>query len=70
MSLTDGKSQIPIGLGMRLAMDMKAMTNFTNLPDERKQELIKYIEESTTGEEAKNRVMEVVSNLREGGTFK
>ncbi|MDI9509837.1 MAG: hypothetical protein GX319_01585 [Clostridiales bacterium] len=63
MSLIDSKSQLPVGLGMRLALDMKAMSNFSNLPDARKQELISYIEGSSTGEDAKNRVMEVVSSL-------
>lgn len=53
MSLIDSKSQLPVGLGMRLALDMKAMSNFSNLPDARKQELISYIEGSSTGEDAK-----------------
>ena len=66
MTLIDGKSQLPIGLGMRLALDMKAMTNFATLPDEKKRELISYIESSATGEEAKTRVTEVVSNLHKG----
>ena len=69
MSLIDGNSQLPVGLGMRLALDMKAMTNFSNLPDSKKQELISYIEGSTTGDEAKNRVTEVVSSLHNGGSF-
>ncbi|NLO09639.1 MAG: hypothetical protein GX129_07170 [Clostridiales bacterium] len=69
MSLIDGNSQLPVGLGMRLALDMKAMTNFSNLSDTKKQELINYIEGSTTGEEAKNRVTEVVSSLHNGGSF-
>jgi len=66
MTLIDGKSQIPVGLGMRLALDLKAMTNFANLPDEKKRELINYIESSATGEEAKVRVTEVVSSLHNG----
>jgi hypothetical protein len=69
MSLIDGNSQLPVGLGMRLALDMKAMTNFSNLPEEKKQELISYIEGSTTGDEAKNRVAEVVNSLHNGGSF-
>ncbi|CRZ34994.1 bacteriocin resistance YdeI/OmpD-like protein [Herbinix hemicellulosilytica] len=66
MTLIDGRTQLPVGLGMKLALDVKAMTNFANLPDEKKRELINYIESSTTGEEAKNRVSEVVSNLHKG----
>lgn len=69
MSLIDGNSQLPVGLGMRLALDMKAMTNFSNLPEAKKQELIGYIESSTTGEEAKNRVTEVVNSLHNGGLY-
>ncbi|NLJ95927.1 MAG: hypothetical protein GX321_02135 [Clostridiales bacterium] len=63
MSLIDGKSEVPVGLGMKLALDMKAMTNFASLPDAKKKELVSYIKGSTTGDEAKNRVSEVVSNL-------
>ncbi|HPU63817.1 MAG TPA: hypothetical protein PK304_06650 [Mobilitalea sp.] len=66
MTLIDGRTQLPIGLGMKLALDVQAMTNFAKLPDEKKRELISYIESSTTGEEAKNRVSEVVSNLHKG----
>lgn len=69
MSLLD-KDSIPVGLGMRLALDMDAMKNFANLSDERKQELVQYIESSTTGVEAKNRVTEVVSNLHRGESFR
>lgn len=69
MTLIDGKSQLPVGLGMRLALDMKAMTNFSNLPDEKKKELISYIESSSTGEEAKSRVTEVVSSLRNNSFY-
>ena len=70
MSLIDGKSQLPVGLGMRLALDMQAMTNFSNLSDSKKQELINYIEGSTTGEDAKNRVINVMNNLHNGNSFK
>lgn len=63
MSLIDGRSEVPVGLGMRLALDMQAMSNFANLSDEKKRELITYIEGSTTGDDAKNRVTEVVSDL-------
>lgn len=70
MSLIDNEHSLPVGLGMRLALDMKAMTNFVNLTEERKKQLISYIEESATGDEAKQRVTEVVSSLREGNTFR
>jgi len=70
MSIIDGNSQVPVGLGMKLALDMKAMNNFAKLPDHKKQEVVDYIKGSTTGDEAKNRVSEVVSNLHEGNSFR
>lgn len=70
MSLIDNNHQLPEGLGMRLALDMEAMTNFVNLSEERKKELVGYIESSTTGYDAKNRVTEVVSGLHRGGSFR
>lgn len=70
MSLIDKEHSLPVGLGMRLALDMQAMTNFVNLPDERKQQLVDYIEGSTTGDDAKTRVTEVVSNLHGGDSFR
>lgn len=70
MSLIDNEHQLPVGLGMKLALDMDAMTNFVNLPDNNKKQLVDYIEGSVTGEEAKNRVTEVVRNLHNGGSFR
>lgn len=60
------KNAIPEGLGFSLALDIDAMTNFVNLPDSKKEELIQYIQSSTTGDEAKNRVKHVVSELKSG----
>lgn len=70
MSLIDNEHQLPVGLGMRLALDMKAMTNFSNLSDNRKEELVNYIQGSTSGEDAKNRVTEVVNGLHNGESFR
>lgn len=70
MTIVDNDHQLPEGLGFRLALDMEAMTNFTKLPDGRKKELVDYIKGSTTGEDAKNRVTEVVSNLHRGDSFR
>lgn len=69
MSLVNGKYAIPEGLGFRLALDMQAMTNFVNLPEDKKKQLVNYIQGSTTGDEAKNRVTEVVSSLHGNNTF-
>jgi hypothetical protein len=70
MALVSGKNELPEGLGFRLALDMQAMTNFVNLSENSKQELVDYIKGSTSGDDAKNRVTEVVSNLHNGGSFR
>ncbi len=62
-------NQLPEGLGFRLALDMDAMKNFVNLSDQEKEQMVDYIKGSTTGDEAKNRVNEVVRNLHKGGSF-
>ncbi|MGF7143132.1 hypothetical protein HNQ56_001554 [Anaerotaenia torta] len=69
MSLIDNQHQLPEGLGFRLALDMDAMKNFVNLPDQKKEQLVDYIKGSTTGDEAKNRVTEVIRNLHDGSAF-
>jgi hypothetical protein len=58
-----GNGQLPVGFGMSLAMDVKAMTNFSSLPDTKKEQLVSYITSSTTGYEAKDRIVEVVNQL-------
>ncbi len=70
MLLVDNQHQLPEGLGFRLALDMQAMTNFVNLSDSSKKDLIDYIKGSSTGDDAKNRVSEVVSNLHNGSSFR
>jgi uncharacterized protein YdeI (YjbR/CyaY-like superfamily) len=70
MSLVDNEHQLPEGLGFRLALDMQAMTNFVNLPKDRKEQLVNYIQSSTSGDDARNRVSEVVSNLHKGDSFR
>lgn len=70
MSLIDNEHQLPEGLGFRLALDMDAMKNFVNSPEDKKKQLVDYIQSSTTGDEARNRVTEVVSNLHKGDSFR
>lgn len=70
MSLIDNEHPIPEGLGFRLALDMKAMSNFVNLPEDQKEQLVNYIQGSSTGTEAKNRVTQVVSSLHNGDSFR
>lgn len=55
---------IPLGLGMALFQDAQARTFFENLSNDEKTRLIKYIQSSVSGEDAKHRIYTAVSNLR------
>lgn len=57
---------LPEGLGFSLALDVEAMTNFVNLSDATKEDVVKYIQMSDTGEEARERTKMVVHRLRLG----
>lgn len=62
MNLND-PGDLPIGFVMSLATDMKAMSQFGLLSDAEKKELISYIESSSTGDEAKERIKQIISSL-------
>lgn len=57
---------LPEGLGFSLALDVDAMTNFVNLSDQTKEDVVHYIQMSDTGEQAKERIKQVVTRLRNG----
>lgn len=57
---------LPEGLGFSLALDVDAMTNFVSLSDHTKEEVVRYIQMSDTGEEAKERTKLVVRRLHHG----
>ena len=59
------EAALPEGLGFKLAMDLQAMTNFIHLSEEKKEELVQYVQGSSSGEEARYRVNEVVRNLHD-----
>jgi hypothetical protein len=60
--------QMPIGLMMSLAQHRNAMKNFSLLNDEKQKSVIQYVENSQTGEDAKNRIRNAVDSLDEGNT--
>ena len=68
--MTIVNDQLPEGLGFRLAMDMKAMTNFANTSEDKKKQMVDYIKGSSSGEDAKNRVAEVINSLHQGDSFR
>lgn len=61
-------ADMPIGLMMSLSQHQNAMKNFALLGDEEQKSVIRYVKDSVTGEEAKNRIQNAVSNLEQGNS--
>lgn len=59
---------MPIGLMMSLAQHENAMKTFGRMDDEKQKSVIRYVEDSVTGEEAKQRIQDAVQNLDQGNT--
>lgn len=59
---------MPIGLMMKLAMHKDAMKNFSLLDDEKQKSVIRYVESSSTGSNAKERIETAVNSLDQGST--
>lgn len=57
---------LPLGLGMRLAQDPMALSTFGKMTNEQKSELIDYIQGATTGDGAKQRMIEALNRLHTG----
>lgn len=57
---------LPLGLGMQLAQDPKAMETFGKMSNTQKSELIGYIQGAATGDDAKMRIRNAVSELSGG----
>ena len=57
---------LPIGFGMQLAGDTKAMETFGRMSQDQKDAVVSYIQGSVTGEEAENRVEDAVEKLKNG----
>ena len=54
---------LPLGFGMALAQNEKAVSAFGALTDREKTDLIQSIQGATTGDEAKRRVTDAVNRL-------
>ncbi|MEG0324973.1 MAG: hypothetical protein RR324_09165 [Cellulosilyticaceae bacterium] len=54
---------MPLGLTMSLAEDLEAMQTFSNLSATAQAQIVNYIQDSTTGDEAKSRIENAVKNL-------
>jgi len=54
---------LPLGFGMRLAQEPRAMDTFGALDECGKNQVVSYIQAASNGEEAKNRIESAVSSL-------
>jgi len=61
-----GVPDIPMGLGMALFQDSAARDTFEHLSDAQKTKLIRYVQSSVTGDDAKNHIHTAVERLRDG----
>lgn len=59
----NGLPDLPLGLAMSLAQNAEAMQYFSNLPEEKKRQVISFIQASATGAEAKHRVFTATDGL-------
>lgn len=59
---------MPIGLMMSLAMHQEAMRQFSLLNDAQQKEVIRYVENSRTGDDAESRITAAVNGLEQGNT--
>lgn len=58
-----GNGDMPVGLGMQLSQDPRAMENFAWLPDEQKHAILAEIQSCGTGDEARECIRRVVARL-------
>jgi hypothetical protein len=59
-------SDIPIGFGMELMQNSEARSNFDKLNDNEKNQLINYIQNNNSSDEAKNKISISIENLKKG----
>ncbi len=59
---------MPIGLMMSLAQHQEAMRTFSLLDDAKQEAVLRYVKDSRTGQEAKDRIRSAVDQLEQGST--
>jgi uncharacterized protein YdeI (YjbR/CyaY-like superfamily) len=57
---------LPLGFGMRLAQEPRAMDTYGTLSDGQKAQVIGYIQASASGDDAQRRIETAVTSLRDG----
>lgn len=60
--------ELPIGFAMSLALNEFAMEYYASLDDMNKEKITKYIQNSSTGSEAKSRINQVIKDLEKNNT--
>ncbi|MCL2082182.1 MAG: hypothetical protein FWH04_02950 [Oscillospiraceae bacterium] len=60
--------ELPLGLGMRLMQEPRAMTAFGELNVQEKTKLISNIQAAQAGQEAENKIIDTVACLRDHGS--
>ena len=61
----EGKD-LPLGFGMQLSQVPAAMEYYGRLSQKERDDIVTYIQNCRTGDDAKNRIAEVVSGLQNG----
>lgn len=59
---------LPLGFGMQLAQNPDAMDTFATMSKDEKAALINHIQGAKTGEDARNRIAETITNLSSNQT--
>ena len=59
---------LPLGLGMRLAQDPKALTAFGAMSNTQKESLVRYVQGGRTGADAQERMAGAVQRLHDNQT--
>lgn len=59
------RNDLPIGFTMTLSQDLEAMNHFATLGETRQRELINFIRNSTSSEDARIRISSVVNKLHD-----
>ena len=57
---------LPLGFGMQLAQEPAAVSRYGALTSDQKAQVIRYIQSGATGDDAKNRIANAVTGLRDG----
>ena len=57
---------LPLGLGMRLAQEPRAMDTFGSLDEEQKAQVVGYIQSGATGDDARELIETAINSLRDG----